>query len=314
VGWSSGTANLIQRYDSSGAKVGGETLAPASGSIAVLTNGEVAVACCGAESISPGQTVTVSRYSAAGVLLSQDVAASEPLVFGPRGGFFRDIQVVALADGGFVVSMVRIGSTSVGILNTVLTKRYDSQGQPVGILVTITQVNAAGAVLSHSLAADAEGGYTVTVTQPKEVAPFNPLTSLFHIDANGALVQIVDRTAANAMLLPLAGNRFVLFTSDAAGSFRQLLNSAGNPVGDRIPIAAMPLDAKELADGSYVVFSLVNSRVMVQRFDANGGALGDAVPVDASVVVAPGIALASGGFALAWTANEVFTQRVWVRN
>jgi hypothetical protein len=117
------------------------------------------------------------------------------------------------------------------------------------------------------------------------------------------------------LLLPLEGDRFALFTSDSSGSFRRFLDSAGNPVGDPTPIASMPFDAKELADGSFVVFWNTGGTITAQRFDSAGSAIGNVFVLSAGGSE-PGIAaLENGGFADAWSAAsaasdlDVFTQR-----
>jgi hypothetical protein len=168
-----------------------------------------------------------------------------------------------------------------------------------------------------------------------------PATTVIHFDAADAATTIVDKGLGDYLLLPLAGDRFVLFTrefnfdehgfirTDSPGILRQFLDSAGNPVGEATRLASMPVDATELADGSFVVFTQDASAGMnAQRFDASGAALGDPVPVDAVFRGSPaffasgrGVAALSGGaFALGWSATppgadlDVFTQRVLVQN
>jgi hypothetical protein len=321
VSWTSGTSTFIQRYDSAGAKSGGETLIAGTGSVAVLRDGSIVVAAVEGPAVGPGHmAVVVSRFDASGVLLGQTEAIAIDRITNPTGPsittFFRDARVVPLADGGFVVAWVAVSPSTVGIFNTVFTQRYDSQGQPVGGRVEVERVNApSNDFVSYGLAADAQGGYTVSVFRPTLVAPFTTLTSVFHIDANGTARQIVTLQAGGVLLLPLEGDRFVLFTSDSSGSFLQLLDSEGNPVGDPTPIVAMPFEARELVDGSFVVFWNTSAIITAQRFDSNGMPLGNLLTLTTHAIGATAAALADGGFALAWSGPniggdlDVFTQR-----
>jgi hypothetical protein len=140
---------------------------------------------------------------------------------------------------------------------------------------------------------------------------------VIHFNAADTATEIVPQRLGSALLLPLAGDRFVRFTSDSTGTFRQFLDSAGNPVGEATSVAAMPTAANELADGSFVVFTPASGGgFTAQRFNASGAALGDPVPVDASTAAA----LTGGSLALGWSATppggdlDVFTGRVLVRN
>jgi hypothetical protein len=331
VGWVSQTTgptpidtSAVQRYDSSGAKVGGEVSVPLFGSMAVLSSGNFVVAAASGV-VSPTRTVRLAiqfqLFDANGVLLRQTLVANGDVINNPaRPTFVRDPQVVALAGGGFVVGWVRIATTSVGIQNQILTQRYDSNGLPVGAPASFASVNAPNEdFLSFNLAADAQGGYTVTSSQPNVALGSGQLRSVFHVDANGTATQIVAPTPANVLLLPLEGDRFALFTNDTSGTtapgvFRQFLDSAGNPVGSSVAIPVFPLAAKELVDGSFVVFWNVGSTSNAQRFDSSGAAIGNLLTLGSNGSV-PGIApLAGGGFAAAWPAGsftdpDIFTQR-----
>jgi hypothetical protein len=331
VGWTSGSANFIQRYDSAGLKSGTETFVPGTGTMAILTTGDVVEVCCGVR-LQPGDNafligqpghtaLTAARFDANGNFLQRiEVAALDQAInpFGPSFfAFFAEAKVVALADGGFVVGWVLVSPGRIGISNTVFTQRYDSQGQPVGDRVMVgPSVNApTGATLTFSLVADAEGGYTVTIVAPDFALPPNTVTSVFHYDVNGTAQQVVAPRAGAVLVLPLEGDRYVLFTSDASGSFRQFLDSAGNPVGDPTPVPTMPFDARELADGSFVVFWMTSGIVFFQRFDSDGAPLSDFLTVTTHAVGPQVVALEDGGFALAWSGpsgagdQDVFTLR-----
>jgi hypothetical protein len=311
--------SVVQKYDSSGAKVGAEVTVVPTGSMAVLSDGSFVVATSAGQLVSGSalrMAVSFSLFDANGVSLLNTLVAAGDITSNPaRPSFVRDPEVVALAGGGFVVGWVRIAFTSVGILNQVWTQRYDDQGQPVGTPTLVISVNAPSELfVFFDLEPDGQGGYTVKVTQPRQVAPFSPLMSYFHVDANGALVQLVDR-ADNVLLLALEGGRYVLFTHLAAeaSTTRQFLDSAGNPVGSAVPVTFMPVAAEELVDGSFVVFTALAQTTSAQRFDSTGKPIGNELTLSAGGSVPLVAALSEGGFAAGFGGGtfsepDVFTQ------
>jgi hypothetical protein len=317
------TSSFVQRYDSSGAKVGGEVSVVITGSMAILSDNSFVVAASSGV-VSPTRTARLAiqfqQFDLNGVLLRQTLVANADVISNPaRPIYVRDPEVVALAGGGFVVGWVRIAYTSIGVQNQILTQRYDSSGQPVGALTSFASVNAPSEdFLSFNLLADAQGGYTVTTTQPNMASGIGQLRSVFHVDANGTSTPIVAQTPANVLLLPLEGNRFVLFTNDTTGSnppgvFRQFLDSAGTPVGSSVAIPVFPLAAKELVDGSFVVVWNVGSTSNAQRFDSTGAPMGNLLTLGSNGSV-PGIApLAGGGFAAAWPAGSFFDPDIFAQ-
>ena len=221
-----------------------------------------------------------------------------------------------MADGGFVVTWTSSAINPISVFNTVYKQRYNSQAQPVGGNALVSSYRAPG-FGAYALTADRQGGYTLTMLRSNNSFENKPGTSVVHFDAADTAREIVPERLGSALLLPLAGERFVRFTSDSTGILRQFLDSAGNPVGDAASAASMPVAATELADASFVVFTPASGGgFTAQRFNATGAALGSAVAVDASTATA----LTGGSLALAWSATppgsdlDVFTARVLVRN
>jgi hypothetical protein len=340
VAWSSGGANFIQRFDTAGMKVGTETAVAGTGTVALLTGGEVVVACCGKPVQSgdnafgigePGPTaITVSIHDADGALLHQFEAAALDQVLNPFApsffSFFTQVRVAALADGGFVVGWVLVVPGRTGVFKSVFVQRYDSEAQPVGDRISVgspmmVPVDSMSEFISgtggFTLEADAHGGYTASIESPQFGGP--PLVSVVHVDADQTVREVVAPTPGSVslvgvLLLPLE-DRYVLFRSDASGATQQLLDNEGTPVGSPIAISALPVEARELADGSFVVSWSSNGSVTAQRFDPDGAPLGDLITVQSGGAV-PGVAaLVDGGFALAWSAAstagdlDVYTQR-----
>ncbi|HEY1229833.1 MAG TPA: hypothetical protein VGF26_21180 [Ramlibacter sp.] len=300
----------LQRYDNAGAKVGGEISFTALNSeLAVLRDGGLVAVHLLID--ADQQRVAVSRFDANGMespSLAVGAMSSPP----PGAGIGSDPHVAALSDGGFVVSW-RVFPSADGF--QVITQRFDSQGKPVGDAMqfvgpdTNGTFNARNAVFDPM--PDAHGGYTVSVGQPGGSTSF-----LAHVDANGTVTRIGIPGGSAGLLLPLQG-RFVLFTSNASGSFLQFLDSAGHPSGDPIALPAMPVDARDLADGGFVMFFNSGAgTITAQRADSSGARSGDLVTLGSGAVI-PGIAaLTGGGFAAAWSMpsaggdQDVFTQRV----
>lgn len=333
VAWISGTSTLsIQHYDSLGANAGTETqlhltiqdateaavaLAFSTSSVAVLRDGSVVVGyLISRHAINPtGPVITTSgvyfqRFDANGVrLMGETEVHSRAEVVHSRSPHLNRLQVVALADGGFVVGWTLNHFTIQFPNNVPSLQRYDSQAQPVGGVVNVV---GQFPTQSYSIVADAHGGFTYYLSQVDTA--FNNLVSVTHYSAGMTATEIVPARAGAALLLPLRSG-YVLFASDSTGAYRQMLDSAGNPTGPQTPISAMPDLATELADGTFVVFWAANGGHTAQRYDSSGVPMGDLLTINTSAGV-PGVAaLLDGGFALAWSAAntagdlDVFTQR-----
>lgn len=338
VAWSSGSSTTFQRYDSAGTKVGDEVSVPVVGAAAVLSDGGVVVVREPVVDLTlHTSAVSVSLFDASGALVRQiEVASGPSFALFPETFLTNEVDVAPLANGGFVVgwevgfAFLRSSSREAAVL----TQRYDGQGAPIGGPIQIAGSIPRGAFTTFvgtapaiSLTPDAQGGYTATVAAGRVGGiPGGFTWTVVHVDANGTATQIVGETAGTVVLLPLEGDRFVRFTTAPGPSptVGQMLDRAGNPVGDPIPIAGMPFAAKELVDGSFVVFWNTDGNAAAQRFSSNGVPVGNLLTLGISGAVptlpdggfAEGVApLADGGFAAAWSAPstagdfDVFTQR-----
>jgi hypothetical protein len=262
------------------------------------------------------QGVYIQRFDAGGVqLLPETEVFSRLALLNSRPTFLSDPTVQALADGGFVVAWnTLVPPLTNSSTSQLLKRRYDSQAQPSGATVAVGSflfLDSPGT--GFTLVPDASGGYTLTVSS-LDLA-FSPIVSVIHYDVSDTGTQIVAPRSGAVLVLPLEGDRFVLFSSDSAGIFRQFLDSAGNPVGEPVAISSMPFAARELMDGSFVVFWNTAGTITAQRFASTGAPMGNLLTLQTSASV-PGIApLIDGGFAAAWSAQstagdlDVFTQR-----
>jgi hypothetical protein len=334
VAWMSGTALYIQRYDSAGNKSGTETAIPvvldsrdtasqiiASSSIAVLSDGTVVVAYStfrsSADPYTPNATergVYVQRFDASGVQILPETELAILIGGDPRRPTaFGNVQVLPMPDGGYVVGWGTFAtSATVGSRNSFSTQRFDSQNQRVGGVVNIGTPGTISA--QNRIVADANGGYTAYWSGLG--ADFLPTgLTVTHYDANQSATQILTAWPGTALLVPLEDGRGVLYTSDAGSVYRQVLDSAGAPVGESTAVSSMPVSAQLLVDGSYVVFWQTNGTITAQRFDSTGAAIGNVLTIESGGIVPAITDLADGGFALAWSAPgpagdlDVFTQR-----
>ena len=313
VAWTSypATGLFIQRYDALGRKTGVETAIPLASdivleSMAVLRDGGIVVAYKRTDATS--STVFIQRFDASGIpVLPETRVFSESTYLYTLERF----KVLALADGGFVVAFLRVERpVYLEIISRVFIRRYDSQGQPVGMVVSDEE-----RWLTYTLAADARGGYTVSLAWQYWFNVTQQLFSVLRYDANQVAHQLVSAQPGTVLALALEGDRSVLFTQGATGSFLQLRDSAGNPVGAPTAIASMPFEAKELADGTFVAFWNTAGTITAQRYDSTGAPLGDVLTIATGGGAVPQVvALADGGFAAAWSApnaaadQDVFTQ------
>lgn len=336
VAWiSNNDALYMQRYDSAGRKAGGETLIPlatqpgdnipfivTNSSMAVLADGSVVVAYTAHRNTDqPNGTVLthtgiyIQRFDATGAqVLAETELASITQVVHRRSPNLGDPRVLALADGGFVAGWTFFDPNSVaGVRNTFFNQRFDSQNRPLTAPVVIGQPGAISS--SYSFSADLRGGYVLSYF---EIDPNNfprDLVTVTHYDANQTAKIIVRPTPSPVLLLPLEGDRYVLYATSSQGPYRQFLDSEGNPVGEPTPVSAMPNAARELVDGSYVVFRLAQGNFSAQRFDGSEAPMGDLLPIQTNGAVPRVVALADGGFAMAWSRDtapndlDVYTQR-----
>jgi len=324
VAWVSDDNPLyLQRYDSAGQKLGGETRVALSPNLLVITavsvlpeGGVVVAYFAQTSSLEPDgllhtrSGIFVQRFDADGVQVQAETeVTSRSEVLHSRSPLLGNIRTAALQDGGFVVAWtLSTFSAQFGSTATLSFQRYDSQGQPVGSTVTVGSFPALG----YEVTADAHGGFTFTLSHLDN--SFNRLVSIIHYDANQVARQLAVPMTSSALALPLEG-RYVLFASDATGAWQQMLDSAGNPAGPQTPISAVPALATELADGTYVVFWPAIGSVTAQRYDASGAPMGDLMTISIGTSEPRVAALLDGGFALAWTAAtapgdlDVYTQR-----
>jgi hypothetical protein len=334
VAWFSGSSSIyLQAYDSSGAKSGapskidlevvGRTLddsrrAIQGASVAVLSDGTVVVVYRVTRDIDlldgTFRTVTgvfFQLFDAGGNLLEgeTEIVSQEEPQNALRGPFLDPPTAVALSGGGFVVgTAVSFFSSQFGSTSTLSLRWFDSHGQPAGPPVEVGNFPQ----LIYSIVADTHGGFTLSTSQLDNF--FRMEFSVFHYDVGHVFQQVVPPQFARASLLPLQGG-YVLFTSAGQGATAQILDSQGSSIGAPTTLPAMPIAARELADGSYIAIWLTGNGFVAQRFAADGTRLGQPLAIASNGAVPAVVALADTGFSAAWSAasgngdGDVLTQR-----
>ena len=250
-------------------------------------------------------------------------AGAEMLVNTATSGGQDDAALAALGSGGFVAVWTdRSGAGGDASGSAIRLQLFDSAGGKSGgemLVNTITDGNQ----LQASVASLASGGFAVVWTG-SDGAGSGIRAQLFTAAGakSGGEIEINTATAgeqAQPVLAGLQAGGFVVAWTDAAGDGSgsgvkaQLFTAAGAKSGGEIVVnsstAGDQLEAAVtlLADGRFVIAWSDrggSGAVRAQLFDAAGAKLGGefAVDSDTSSNGAPSVAaLASGGFAVAWT-------------
>lgn len=324
---SDGRRFYLQRFDSEGNKVGGETRLPLTvqdGSIAVLTNGDIVVAYRDARD-AQGKIINspyaqsgafLQKFDASGTLVLRETAVASTLGFSNAYGF---VSAIPLADGKFVVSWTSESQFSGTARSSFYAQSYTSEGERTGSLIVLPTDNLPlTRPFDYSIQASPDGGFllyksTTDLLNPSGCfgARSEPRTvSVVHYDENQVPRQILAPTHC-AILLPLQGDQYMFFGANPIGPFSQLIDGNGQLVGPQKPIAARtPFRNPEftiftgrtlLADGSYMLFWFEGGdQDKAQRYTSKGDPIGEVITVSASGRrILP---LTGGDVILAWSA------------
>ncbi|MFN3389359.1 MAG: hypothetical protein ACK40O_10540 [Allosphingosinicella sp.] len=308
----------FQRYGANGEKIGPERRAdtgvwnsPFDLDVAALPDGGFVIA-FGAPD-GGGSGVIMRRFNLAGLPTGDEVRVTEN--FDPSQD---DPQVAVLADGSTVIVWKAFGQDGSSL--SIHGQIYDAQGAAVG---GEFQVNTTveGSQSNPSIAALKDGGFVVTFTSPD--ADDDGLFGQRY-DAAGTRVggefQINTVTAGAqrpGAVAALDGGGFVaLWQSNEIGTgelFAQRFNSAGAKVGGPILVSDGQSGASQpeifaLADGGFVAVWRDDLRATFRRFDANGEAIGEPMPMTnpgGNAHSRPtGVGLADGSFLIGWGGSD----------
>jgi hypothetical protein len=336
VVWQTGESLSMQHYDSDGHAAGPETAlqfvpgtprswvpAITSGSVAVLEDGSVVLAYPTMRSYdAPNAPIITTaglylqRFGRDGAQILPETEVLTIREGDPRRPTTVDtVQVLAMPGGGYLLGWGTFQtSATVGSLNSFTTQFFDSQNQRVGAPMGLDVRGATN--VRGRIVADGLGGYTLHWSGLRP--DFQPTgLNVAHYNSTQSALNVLSAWPGSALLLPLDDGRYLLFTSDAAGSASsQFLDSSGAAQGPATGVPVMPVLASLLADGTYVeAWPADAGGLAAQRFEVPRTPIGDvlALPADATQRHLL-TALEDGGFATAWSAAgaagdlDVYTQ------
>lgn len=326
VAWRDEQAHRFQRFDASGARVGGEGTLRFSPGPALLAGGSATTALAdGRFVIAYHDAREVPRPPAPpliriGVYFQMFDAAGGPvgaeqevdsIVFRPnyRPPGYGGISALALADGSFVIGWEQIGVSSVTIRFGTRNRHYSAEGLALSPALTLGAPNSPGRS-SYRLMADAMQGWTASVYQLDE--SYQSVATLLHFAAAEALR--LSSAGEGDLLLALSDGRYVRFGAIGSGAHMEMLDAAGSALWRR-PTASPAAAATELADGSFAVVWQAPEQFAVQVFAENGQPSTKAFDLPAAAGRPQLAPMGEGGFVLAWAAasesgdQDVYTQR-----
>ena len=332
---SDGARYYLQRFDNEGKKVGGETRLPLTvrdGSIAVLTNGDIVVGYRDARD-AQGKIINtpyaasgafIQKFDASGTQVLRETAVAS--TFGTPNAYGY-VSVVPLVEGKFVVHWISESHVSNTVRHNFSAQSYDSEGERTASRIVLSTDNfPLTRPFDYSIQAAPDGGFVLyksTTDLLNASGCFGSrseprVVSVFYYDENQVSKQILAPTHC-AILLPLQGDRYMVFGVNPSGLYSQLIDGNGQLIGPQKPIAARtPFRDPELtiftgrtmlADGSYMLFWFDGSgNDKAQRYSSNGDPIGEVVSVaPASRQILP---LTGGDVILAWTASNENTNNL----
>lgn len=298
---------FLQRFDASGARVGGELLVNATTSgtqrnpqISLLASGGYAVI-WESNMLDRPPGIFSQLFDASGARVGGEVQISSV-------GYAQ--QMTALPEGGYVVSWTQtVEYPSFGVF----ARRIDAAGQPQGPAFPIQAFQASDAALT----ATDFGFIAVWSAYENGVATIGVQAFDASGSRRGETVRIPrDGGSPHPEIVRLADGSFALVWTEVDGLYGQILSSAGQPAGARFLIEGAPSSSSLLhavvptPDGGFTVAwehfrGLSQNSVSVASFFADGSRNGDTLLVRGPAGTPgepPGLAvLASGDVILSYS-------------
>ncbi|MBV7569636.1 calcium-binding protein [Pseudomonas sp. PDM27] len=320
------TGLFTQRYNASGAKVGGETLVnttlageQSQPSVVGLLNGGYVVTWSG---LNAGglQCIFTQQYSASGAKVG-----GETVVNTTTAGFRDSPEITALADGGYVVTWG--AEETAGDFGSFL-QRFNASGVKVGGEVHINTTTA-GAQDFPQIFGVPDGGYLAVWEGSGPGDNYGIFTQRFN--SAGAKVGVetlvnipsVDIQSEHMVAVQANGNYLLVWESypdtvtgvEQRDVFSQLYNSAGGKIGPQTrvntttPGAQGEAHVSVMFDGGYLVTWVGNGPgdvdgVFTQRINASGALVGAETRVNTTVagdqIITRVTTLIDGGYVVVW--------------
>lgn len=181
------------------------------------------------------------------------------------------VTLAPLADGGFALGWATVSTSGIyGAIYSLRAQAFGPDGTATGLPTPLGQAWAEAAL---DLAPAPGGGYVATVHSLD--ASYQPVARAVHVGAQGSESPSPVVRSREIVLMPLPGGEAVLFSRDDEGAFAQRLRRTGH-TGKREPLAALPVVAQVLPDGSYGVVWPEGGALRGQRHDDKGRPLGEA--------------------------------------
>ena len=320
------TGLFTQRYNASGAKVGGETLVnttlageQSQPSVVGLLNGGYVVTWSG---LNTGglQCLFTQQYSASGAKVG-----GETVVNTTTAGFRDSPEITALADGGYVVTWG--AEETAGDFGSFL-QRFNASGVKVGGEVHINTTTA-GPQDFPQIFGVPDGGYLAVWEGDGPGDDYGIFTQRFN--SAGAKVGVetlvnipsVDTQSEHMVAVQANGNYLLVWESypntvtgvEQRDVFSQLYNSAGGKIGPQTrvntttPGAQGEAHVSVMFDGGYLVTWVGNGPgdvdgVFTQRINASGALVGAETRVNTTVagdqIITRVTTLIDGGYVVVW--------------
>lgn len=310
---------VTQRYDALGQAMGGENHSSAQGNQSELTITALAeggyVVTWQAYTQSNSYDIFAQRYDSNGSALGAEARINSTIA----GGQYSP-SVAALPDGGYVVAWHSHNSDD--YISQVVTQRYDAAGKAAGGETPIDS-NMNYSQNAAAISALSDGSYVLTWESNATI-----FTQHYDLDggALGGATQVshIPGNHYQPMIAALNNGGYVITwqSSTANGGnnlFSQRYDASGIALGGEIQIATAgspETSIMALSDGGYVLAWLADingsegpehgasASIYVQRFDANGLALGEGKLVadkSSGWNTQPSLTeLEDGGYLLAW--------------
>jgi hypothetical protein len=316
-----------QRYDSSGAPVGGELQVNSYGNanqyapaVAMDDDGDFVVVWTSIDQDGFAGGVFAQRFDSSGSPAGGELQVNTYVM-----GYQHEPAVAMNGDGDFVVAWTSRGQD--GVPFSVFAQRFSAAGSPLGGELQV-ESDLSGIRVLPAIAADADGDFVVVWQNGDQGGPLYGVFGRRFDSSGGPGVsfQANSYTAgfqSRPVVASAADGGFVVawssYAQDGSGSgvFAQRFGSSGAPVGSELLVNSTtassqfePTIALE-GDGDFVVSWTSYgqdgsySGVFAQVFDVTGAKLGGELMVNSTTAGSqyePSVAVDDGGdFVVAWT-------------
>ncbi|MBK0392385.1 hypothetical protein [Ramlibacter algicola] len=326
VSQANGTSSVqAQRFAADGSRIGAEARVPLDASattvaVAVLPDGGFATAVVRTAPLSATEpwitrtSVSVQRHDASGAALgpAQELAAvQQDRTAGGAMRYVAQPQVVAWADGSFVVGWAVVTDDTTGKIPQFAAQRFDASGQPSG---PARDLGTGASDTTLKLATSPAGGWYAG-TAGRTMGH----TFLRYMGFDGAVAPQLPAGATGiaegSLLLPLADGGTALLSPTQVYGSMQVYDPAGQPRGTAGGLRTMPVAGVALREGGFVLLESIAAGTdpVGQRYDGTGAPVGATFTVATSGPAPQLVALSGGDLMAAWTREAGGDQDVYLQ-